>query len=585
MNTLETVDRHSIASLMPSAIRPGRPTITTTYQLAAELPLHSDGNMDETWIHAIKVILLWLKDKWPESIPSAAWEGQDIHEELAGQRLDCVVVPDDGVWSARLEQPDSPFMDRPAVPGRIWFTDLALRKRHGFLGFGVRVQCSSLPYSQEEIRLIRPRVVKDLTRKMGLRQIVPMVFHPRQMRSESDLDALYDLLVNPERQMPVIMLTQPDVRRLGQPCVSEYLLDADRLARELIGYAHVVKMPHDLGFRWTERVSKPWSAFLGAVRTYHPGLDFDEDTPRRHPLTFAENILFWRMDGEQGERAFEDFLIEQTSEAAASRSMIWNDLLFHVNARALAASRFADSLRERLDSGRTSDQGRIETLEQLLEAEKARTEAVQQKLAEAEREAEEWSDASVEADQAREYYRQQNERLRCKVHALFAQLEAKTQESPDDEIEFPCNYDDLPDWVDDNLAGRLVLCPRAIRSVKDAVYNDVELVYRSLILLARNYRDMRLTQGSGISAFDDACSQLGVCCGRSIDESRAGEFGEIYYVRWPVGSHRRQFLSHHIRKGSIKDDRLCMAIYFFWDAESQQVVVGSLPKHLDNRMT
>lgn len=572
-------------TLVPSAIRPGRPTITTTYQLAAEIPLHADGNADETWIHAIKVILLWLKEKWPDRIPSAAWEGDSIREELAGQRLECVAVQDNGVWTARLEQPDAPFMNRPAVPGRLWFTDLALRKRGSGIGFGVRVQCSSLPYSQDEINLIRPRVVKDIAYKMGLRQIRPLTPSAWQLESKADLDDLYDLLINPDRQMPVIMLTQPDARRLGQMSMAEYLLDAEGLARTLIGYAHVVKMPRHLGFDWTERVGKVWSAFLGAVRTYRSGLDFDRDTPRMHPLTLAGNILFWRTDGEQGERAFENFLIQQTSQSAASRVTAWQDLLFHADARTLAASRLAESLREKLRSGRASDQERIQSLEQALDAEKARAEAIQQKLREAEEDAEMWSDASVEADRAREYYQEENERLRGKVNALLMQLEAKTEENSDETLELPSNYADLSDWVGGNLAGRLVLHPRAIRAVKDAVYQNIELVCKSLILLARDYRQMRVTDGSGKSTFDSACGQLGVCCGGSIEESRAGEFGETYYVRYPIGSNRRQFLSHHIRKGYIKNDHQCMAIYFFWDAETQQVVVGWLPSHLDNRLT
>lgn len=576
---------HAGPNLLPSAIRPGRPTLTTTYQLAADIPLHSNGNVDETWAHAIKVILLWLKDKWPERIPSAAWEGEAIREELPGQRLQCAVVPDEGIWSARLEQPDTPFNDRPGVPGRSWLTDLALRKRDACLGFGVRVQCSSLPYSTEEINLIRPRVVKDLASKMGLRQVVPLTLHSWQLRSEGDLALLYDLLVNPNRKMPVIMLTQPDARRLGQMNVAEYVLDGEGLARALIGHAHIVKMPHALGFQWTDRVGKIWSAFQGAVRTYRPGLDFDEDVPRMHPLTLAENILFWRTEDKRGERAFEQFLIQQVSQATASQVVSWGNLLFYANAQALAASRFVDSLREKLRSSHASNQERITFLEQAVEAEKARADAIQQKLTEAEADAEMWSDSSVESDQSRRHYQQENERLRGKINALLIQLEAKTQKNPDEEIPFPNDYEDLPDWVGEHLVGRLVLHPRAIRAVKDAVYCDIRLVCGSLLLLARDYRGMRLMDGSGMAAFNDACNQLGVCCGGSIEEFRAGEFGETYYVRYPVGSNSRQFLSHHIRKGATKDNHLCMAIYFFWDAETQQVVVGWLPSHLDNRLT
>jgi hypothetical protein len=72
---------------------------------------------------------------------------------------------------------------------------------------------------------------------------------------------------------------------------------------------------------------------------------------------------------------------------------------------------------------------------------------------------------------------------------------------------------------------------------------------------------------------------------RSISQERAGEQGEEYFVRYPTSSSPRRFLEWHLRKGSNKDARYCLGIYFFWDDDTAQVIVGWLPSHLDNRMT
>jgi len=71
----------------------------------------------------------------------------------------------------------------------------------------------------------------------------------------------------------------------------------------------------------------------------------------------------------------------------------------------------------------------------------------------------------------------------------------------------------------------------------------------------------------------------------SITPSRAGEQGETYFVRWPVGTEKLAFLAHHLREGVDKDERLTLAIYFFWEEDTEQVIVGWLPSHLENRMT
>jgi hypothetical protein len=78
-----------------------------------------------------------------------------------------------------------------------------------------------------------------------------------------------------------------------------------------------------------------------------------------------------------------------------------------------------------------------------------------------------------------------------------------------------------------------------------------------------------------------ALAETGCGLRGSAGMSVAGAEGDSYFVNW---SGRRRFLDLHITRGGGRDQRYCMRIYFFWDADSQKVVVGHLPSHLNNSL-
>ena len=55
---------------------------------------------------------------------------------------------------------------------------------------------------------------------------------------------------------------------------------------------------------------------------------------------------------------------------------------------------------------------------------------------------------------------------------------------------------------------------------------------------------------------------------------------DLYSVQY--GGSRRP-LDRHLKGGISRERRYGFRLYFFWDDESQLVVVGWLPSHLDNR--
>jgi hypothetical protein len=563
-------DTETRISRLPLVARPGQPSIRTTFQLRADLLEKSGGGGEGLFSAAIATILAWLEKKFPGPLPTPAYEREPFSvDEVPGQTLQCVTVPEQGLWSLRLVQPDAPYRKLPAVPGRTWITEIALARRVDSVKLGIKVLCASLSYATGEIALTRPRIVLHLASDFTVSDIRPLDGKPWLLRTNDDLDELFRLLVNPGRGLPVHLLTQPDEVRLGLR-VADFLLDGDRLAREVQGLAHVVLMPSRLTRRWADLVGSSWSVYLGAIRTYRPDLDLDEDSPAGHPLTIAKRVLATEYDGLHAEAAFTRMLVEQDHFFASAKRVDWQPCVFYTDAIRLSSEKAYAGLQEADDWQAVYEQ---------------EISSLKAKVTELQAEAEAYNDDAIAAGRVRDYYLGENLRLRAGNDSLRLALEGKIQNPLVKETEPPATYEDLVELINTNLAGRLTLHPRALRGLKDAQYADIDLVWRSLLLLANEYRAMRVGLPDARLRFEENLSKLEVQLQGSITESRAGEQGEAYYIRFPPHSEHKKFLNLHLWKGKSKEQRHSLRIYFFWDDDTQEVVVGWLPSHLDNRLT
>jgi hypothetical protein len=153
------------------------------------------------------------------------------------------------------------------------------------------------------------------------------------------------------------------------------------------------------------------------------------------------------------------------------------------------------------------------------------------------------------------------------------------------EHELPNKWGIIQEWVQAHFSDRVVLTPRAIASLKKAQYNDVALAAKAIVLLAGSYWTMRTAGGThNLMLFEKEICTLGLRLDRSVTEKSAGQWGDAYWVKQANGKNS-QLLDWHLAKGSSRDQRHCFRCYFYWDDDSQKVVIGSLPGHLRNSMT
>jgi hypothetical protein len=587
MSTETAAQYRSSATLTPQVIRPGRSSLRTTFQCAADLNVPNTMTVDTVFSVAARVTMDWLDAKFPQTLPKQARELESFDLDHHGQQqISGVSLPEDGLWSVRLIQPDAPYMNRLAVAGRTWTTEIALRKSAQNVRMAVRVLCASAPYAIEPITLTRPRIVIDLAQKFGLRELRPLDGQPWMLSTDEDIQSLFDLLTNDKRTLPIILLTQPD-RRQWSVKLADYLLDQTLLARRTQGMAHVVCMPMDLGFAWTQMVGKVWSAFHGAVRTYNPRVNLNENLPFSHPRVLPDRVLFWRYDDQEGEPAFASFLIDKVAEYSAVKSIDLEGCLFFADARTRRAKIARERINQQVLVQPHTDEATVlrTQIDALQSAHEEEVGALKAKIDEAQKDVEEFDDLSAQYKAEFERVSLENRSLQAQNDGLRLAVEKKTGKSADAAIAIPTNYDDMPEWVEVQLAGRLVFHPRALQGVKKAKYEDIGLVYKCLLLLAGEYRNMRLGLDGAKKGWEDGLGRLELRFDKSISKERAGEQGDTYFVRYPLGANQRQFLELHLRKGTTKDDRYCLGIYFFYDEDSNQVVVGSLPSHLDTRAT
>lgn len=551
------------------AFVPKSRNVQGVYQLSATLASDRIADVNERFNEARRLALQWMnrrmKRELSRSVPKPAWDGERFEIDQHGQLYGGMTLPDLDLWTCRMEHDDS------AVAARTWSVDLALRRVGKEVILIQRTLCTSPVSCLEPVPLTVPRIVLDLVNGPGLKDVVPISGKPWLLNSAGDLDLLHLLLADSGRLLPVVMLTEADEIATDRTYkVRRFVLEPSALAKDLTALAHVVVMPHELGFEWTRRVGKPWTAFNGAVRTFRPGLNFESDDPYRHPLAKLDDIVLWEYNGVLspqkllGEDAFHAFLKEKAFQTLSSRQLRHEDTLFYRYAKIRSLA------------NETSNRTATSAVEQELRLEIAE---LRKQIDEERNEKDYVYSYSAELEESAQRLERERFNLRTQLELLRSGLgqAARVQ------IPIPNSFGEIEDWQQ-HVAGQLWIAPRAISAASKSQYKEPSLVYEALLLLANEYRQMRIHGGDEYrESYEDGLKRLKLNQARSIAESRVGEQGDEYYVNHPFQPGKKVFLEEHLRRGNDRDQRNTLRIYFAWEQQEQVVIVGWLPGHLTTR--
>ena len=523
-------------------------------QISIEVHAH-DGK--DPFAAAQQIVLQWIANQVGQRLPEEAWSGQSFEtEKIGAQYAAAALLNDPEIWGARLDDADK------SVPQLTWVTEVGLKRlAEREIAVSVRLVCTrrgtDIPIKRSIPDFVW-QIVNIGTGSLDSRLLRPT---PWLVAEFDDVLSLCDLIRDPKRRAAVIVASLPTVSTDAKDAA----FPLDILCRRTFGAAHVAIITGPATFRLTAELGKEFSVFNRGVRNYRPNFNPEIDEPHQHPLGIAHRIQNW--DG--GPAAYAEFLADRVLKEAVERSDSESDPPSFTKIRRLAAER----RRARAKATNATISERLELAEtQIVELQAEREEMEETfegvlKSIEQERDV-----AQAKAETAT----QRSRNLRARVEMLESALASGS--SPK-ESEILSDLNDFEEWCDKTLAGVVEVLPRAKHAAKKSKYEDPAFLYKALLLLRDYYVPMR-RGAAQVDAFKQACLDLNIEETQTFAGDRHGEHGDMYFVRY---AGRRHLLDRHLKKGSTRDVRRCFRLYFFWDEDSEQAVVGSLPSHLETR--
>jgi len=521
----------------------------------------------DRFTEAVGEVLRWMDKRAGRRLPDAAWERKSFElADVGSQRTAAVALDDPRYWAARLDDADK------SVPLRTWVTEIGVGVvPDGDVLFGVRLICATrgadVPFERTVPGFVRGVLRTGPADVDGIRVGTEC---PRVVSSEDDVEDLLWLLEKPDRRAPVIVLALPD----GSADVQKTVCPAAEITQRTLGAAHVIVLSGPASFHLTDRVGRELSVFRQAVRVYRPGFSTWRDQPARHPLFLPARVETWRLERatDDGKPAFTRWLIEQILAASVHRSDRDDELPPFTVVRQMAAQAERDRLRKSgssvVDLVRLFEEDNVKLRGEL----KDQREEYEGLLNAAEKERE---DAQLEAQEVRA----QTFGLRARIRALETRLSDLPGAAAEPPI--PESLENFQDWCRKHLAGSIEIHNRALQGIKKSVYEDLPLIYRALLALRDYYVPMRLEGGKArVEAFEAACRAL------KIEDAPVGDALRTHRDQYTISyGGRPRLLERHLKKGKAHDEGCCFRLYYFWDDESQCVVVGWLPSHLESALT
>jgi len=509
--------------------------------------------------NAKRQILDWLVNKGFKALDSA---GNHHVEHVYGEVT--IETDDQGIWAMR-------FDDRRSMEdGAIWRVEVTLLGQ-GAAAIGLRMaQVRSSEDAPPPVASGVPGVVARIAQHIGLQDAGVALVGTAQRLKGSDALWFRQLLLNPHRSQPVIVIS-------GNVDQS-----ADRLARRLAGVAHVVRIDNALSDSLIRTFGRDRSVYGNAVRLYRPGFTPDADT-YQHPIYPLKGTLLpkWLANDLFEQACAISLEVGDLEERAPSFQAIRN---FLAEGRQKASEQRLAELRRQTESIASSAEeeiGQLQAITQELEAalseQKVQNKHLMERAAQADSELQA---TRLERNAALEEIRQ----LKFQISNQWNEVETKYAEN-DDQAEYPDNWEDLETWVDLYGQDRLVLHPKAAKAARESPFKDIPLAYKAMDYLVRYYVPMRTRSADDTDAYQrskQALAELG------LEESDVGTADEIKRYKQ---EYKRQYdgrevtLDRHLKRGVGFGGEFQFRLYFYYDDKAEKVLVGHMPTHLTNRLT
>lgn len=504
-------------------------------------------------------ILKWAfnPERNVKSVPPEAWQGNSFEIDADhSERAAAVKLDDPPYWAFRLSE-------RLKDTNRIWSTEVGIAKvSESETIFGCRVVCSQRGVSQPV-----PRSIPAFVRGLAFTQNCWL--DGRRLSADAwvidtnvELNKFQAFLQNPRRKQRIVVITLP----YGSDDPADGILDPRSFIRRTVGFVHTVVLSANMAVELAIRIGKELAVINRAVRTYNPGFDTSASLISEHPLATTKAIEAW---GDGRGESFLDFLVQQTLRPVRSREELEREHPSFTQVKRASM----EQARLRAQAAGQVDAGLVELF--------------QQEVTAAKQQAKESFDLAITADEERAQAIADLSQLKANYAALRNRLDGLLKQKDAAAVgpaPIPTNLSDLDDWADEHLAGEVFLHDRAKKETRNSAFKNADLIYRSLLVLRDYYVPMRREGGLALKeSFEIELAALGLentrCFGQT---NKAKSFGGDYFVQF--GGEKRE-LDWHLKGSNSRNEQHSFRLYYFWDDETSQVVVGHMPSHLKTDIT
>lgn len=373
---------------------------------------------------------------------------------------------------------------------------------------------------------------------------------PAYAEDDDGVRALADLLVDPDRVLPMVVVTpaeryddRDDMYREG-PVVDEHAI-----AEALVGLAHVAVIDTTaLTYRLTDYVGRELSVFGGAVRLYWPEVT-DGDRPPVHPLWLPDRLA------EPRNQPLEKVLLRRVSATATYR----------VSGSALDARlRTAIELHGRGEIARLFDRAKEASL------------------------APEWQEELEDAWSRLDRLQAENAELARQLAVAHDNLRAISQHMPavlgEEETEgdaseegVPANLAEAVLWAR-SRCDNLVFLDDSLDSARRSAYRYPARVLQALVVMDEVAG--RWSRDELPSGFRDAFTEHGLEFAASVSPTALGKYPHEYQRTYQGTT--INLGPHLVLRGGTGGG---CRIYFHLDEQKRRFVVGHVGRHLSDTTT
>ena len=532
-------------------------------QPVSQVVLEADAG-DDTFRKVRAEVLQWAQKRAGSPFPKHAWDGRSFDLSTVGaQNVSAVAIEDPDYWTIKVDDADK------VVARRHWTTEISMAPmENGRVLFGCRLYCVSRgenPHFDHSI----PGLVRQLA-EIGRVYVDGALSQPkpRVIKNETGVQHLVNHLRAPLRRSDIYVISLPE----GSEETRDAVIDPFNLARSVFGAAHVYVITGNASFALSDTIGREFSVYRGAVRTYLPGFDENKDSPFRHPTAMMHTVRDWATC-QAGNESFDRFVTRNALLKGTRDGQMQAVLPPYSEVRRIAFRLQREHTRSQL-TAESSDMLNMaleenEKLETLL-GEERETYMSLVALAEQERDEAQGALGEAQAQIAR-------------LQARIAQLESEAGSTGQQHSPIPCDFTELEQWAAKHLGGSVVVHNRAIKTAKKSALEDVSIAYKALLLMRDHYVPMRRGDGRAHrDAWEAGLVELGLSDHQCFAGDKWGEVKHQYTVNY---GGRSILLDRHLKGSNSRDPRYCFRLYFHWDPETAQVVVGSLPGHLTNGAT